>query len=137
VEEEETLAFDVSRALFRAFTFEDCQQVSCACARLARVITRMQMLTCAFVHCLSGPRRRQYSMLNPKANHEPCEQVIIREVQYHMLGYGHTVWEAGGLAPVFVSPGGCVCERRRVCLRVNRLLMQGCSGPPAFPPVFR
>jgi hypothetical protein len=46
---------------------------------------------------------------------EPCEQVTIREVQYHMLGYGHTVWEAGGLARVFVSQGACVSEPMRVC----------------------
>lgn len=25
---------------------------------------------------------------------EDSQQVVIREVQYHMLGYGHTVWEA-------------------------------------------
>jgi hypothetical protein len=43
----EAWEFDASRAVFRCFTFDDCQQV------------------------------------------------VIREVQYHMLGYGHTVWEAG------------------------------------------
>ena len=47
MEEDAVMSFDVSRATFRAFTFEDSQEV------------------------------------------------VIREMQYHMLGYGHTVWEAG------------------------------------------
>ena len=47
MEDDAVMSFDVSRATFRAFTFEDSQEV------------------------------------------------VIREMQYHMLGYGHTVWEAG------------------------------------------
>ena len=74
IEEEEAMAFDASRAVFRAFTFED--------------------------------------------GHE----VVIREVQYHMLGYGHTVWEAA------IALGAWLRQPRQArLLRDKRVLELGCG----------
>ena len=74
----------------------------------------MRLCTSVWAHWTV--RKVQNNMLNPTATHEPCAQVTIREVQYHMLGYGHTVWEAGGLPLVrllTIAMGlFCYCNRR-------------------------